>query len=78
MEKSTVKNKISSQIKELEQKGFRFKPGRTFFIEIGIGQKRWGQLIRNEKPATLKELERISSFFEIPIFSLIENRKVNH
>lgn len=78
MENSVVKNKISFQIKQLEQKGFKFKPGRKFFIEIGIGQKRWGQLIRNEKPATLKELEKISSYFNIPIYSLIENRKKNY
>ena len=74
MENPIINNKIEGKIKELEVKGFRFMPGRSFFIEIGIGQKRWGQLIRNDKPATIEELERIAKYFDIPLYSLIESQ----
>lgn len=72
MENIQLKNNLETKIKELEKKGFRFKPGRNFFIEIGIGQKRWGQLMRNEKPITTEELQNVSSLFGIPVGQLIE------
>ena len=81
MENLQIKNKIESRIREIENKGFRFMPGRSFFIEIGIGQKRWGQLIRNEKPVTTEELGKISNYFVVSVNSLIEQPKhmsVNH
>jgi hypothetical protein len=75
MENLGIKNKIRIRIKEIEKKGFRFAPGRSFFIEIGIGQKRWGQLMRNEKPITTDELSKISTYFNIPVYQLIEKTK---
>jgi len=74
MEHLKVENKVFQQIKAFETKGFRFKPGRKFFIEIGIRQKRWGQLMRNEKSITIEELEKVSNYFDIPIGKLTEHK----
>jgi len=58
------KNRISELLTINEDKqGLRFNPSRDFYIKIGIRQKRWGILIRNEQPATTEELLKIASFF---------------
>ncbi len=72
MKIANVKNKLAERIKELELNGFIFRPTRSFYTEIQIKQKRWGQIYRNERPATLEELAKVASFFKIPISSLID------
>ncbi|MBL7909527.1 MAG: helix-turn-helix domain-containing protein [Bacteroidia bacterium] len=50
---------------------FVFKPETTLYKSLSIGQKRLGQILRNEKSATLEELQKISDFFKVPINDLI-------
>lgn len=64
-------NKIAEIISEKETEGFRFSPTKEFYHKIGIGRKRFGQLLRNEKPADLSELERIAKYFEVSTKDLI-------
>lgn len=50
---------------------FNPKPGRQFFQKIGIGQIRWGQIMRKTgKQVNLYELRQISEHFNIPIEEL--------
>jgi len=64
-------NKIAKVIKTKENEGFRFRPTNEFYIKINIGRKRFGQLLRNEKPADLSELERIANYFNVNVKDLI-------
>lgn len=56
-------NRIENLIKQKEIKGFRFLPDRSFYKEIGIKQRRFGLILRNDQPATTEELFKISKFF---------------
>ena len=71
-EEKFVKNRIGFLILQKEKQGFRYKPGRDFFKQIGIRQKRWGILIRNEQAATTEELLKIANYFGFCIIELIE------
>jgi hypothetical protein len=51
--------------------GIKIKPNRTFYLKVGIKQKRWGQIIRGEKSPLLDELKSISDAWGIPIVELI-------
>jgi hypothetical protein len=42
----------------------QFIPGRHFYKRTGIKQKRWGQLYRNEKSATVQELANLAGYFD--------------
>ena len=64
-------NKLATIIKQRETNAFRFKPNKAFFSEIGISQKRFGQLIRNEKEALPSELKAIADYFKVAITDLI-------
>jgi plasmid maintenance system antidote protein VapI len=65
-------NRISILLKEREIQGFSFNPSRSFYEKIGIRQKRWGQLIRNEKPATTEELYKVAEYFNFNKDEIIE------
>lgn len=60
-----VKNKIGEVIREKEQGGFPFKPSNTFYRELGIHKRRFGQYLRNEKQPDLEELARIAKCFGV-------------
>lgn len=76
MKIANVKNNLAERIKELELNGFIFRPNRHFYTKIQIKQKRWGQIYRNEKPATLEELAKVASFFNIPFSGLIDDESM--
>jgi hypothetical protein len=63
--------KIEQKIKEKETGHFTFNPNRSFYDEIGINQKRWGQIYRGEIDPTITELKAIASFFDFEITDLI-------
>lgn len=65
-------NNIANVVKSKESDNLKFKTSPSFYKKIGIGQKRWGQLIRNEKPANIDELQRIAKYFGVTIHDLIE------
>jgi DNA-binding Xre family transcriptional regulator len=67
-----IKNKLTSIITKRENEGFKFIPDRYFFKRVGIGQKRWPMLLRNEKPINTDELANLCTFFDCSIYDLIE------
>ena len=64
-------NNISKMIKSRETVGFHFKPTREFYKAIGIKQKRFNMLLRNERSATIDELQAIASFLNVNLTDLI-------
>ena len=57
-------NKIEKTIKEFEIKfSIQFKPTQAFYMRIGIGRKRFAQLVRNEVSATIEELTGLKDYF---------------
>ena len=72
---NTQKTSLSEIIRRLPARGFVFKTSKSFFTEIQINQKRWGQIYRGEKSPTLEELERIASYFDVNITDLISNNR---
>ena len=69
--KMTLANNLSEIIKVKENKeNIPFKPNRQFFKDIGIGQKRFWQLVRNEKNLTLLEIKRLAEYFGVHIWEL--------
>jgi len=69
-------NKIQYYIKEIEKNFLiNFKPTRDFYKKVGIGQKRFGMLLKNETSATIDELENLKSYFGLKdINQLIEKQ----
>ena len=67
-----IKNRISHLLKEKAENGFRFVPDRDFYNKTGIKQKRCGQLLRNDKPATTEELYDIAKFFNFKYADIME------
>jgi Mg2+ and Co2+ transporter CorA len=57
------------QIKENKENN-DFKPNRQFFKDVGIGQKRFWQLVRNEKNLTSIEIKRLAEYFGVHILEL--------
>jgi hypothetical protein len=67
-----IKNRISVLLKEKAENGFRFVPDRDFYNKTGIKQKRWGQLLRNDKPASTEELYGIAKFFNFKYIDIMD------
>jgi hypothetical protein len=47
--------------------GGRFKPDSRFYQKVGINQKRFGQLVRGEKPIMGFEARNLSQFFGVSL-----------
>lgn len=73
MNGTLVSNNIKKILTDKSLPGFNNKPTREFFLKIGIRQKRWGQIVRNEKAATLEEIGKVSKYFDIPVNMLIDD-----
>jgi hypothetical protein len=65
-------NKIANVINSLGNGKLKFVPDKTFYETVGIGRKRWAQLLRNEKPANIDELYKIAKYFGVSFNELIE------
>ena len=66
-------NKFKHLIEEIENKYLiSFKPTRQFYESVKIGQKRWHQILRNEKEPMIDELKRLAKYFGLSINDLIE------
>lgn len=63
----SINNGIGREIKKLFPKDFHIMAKKEFFETIGIRQKRWGQIFRDEKTATNFELRQVSRYFKIPL-----------
>lgn len=68
MEKEAVKGALEGYENRI---GGRFKPDSRFYQKVGINQKRFGQLLRGEKPILGFEARNLSQFFEVSLESLI-------
>ncbi len=64
-------NKIEYIIKSKETETLKFRPSNEFYSKLGINKKRFWQLVRNDKPATIDELKKIANLFEVDITELI-------
>jgi len=60
-----MSNKIQVVIAKKEKPYFPFKPSLQWFKEMGIGRKRFNQILRNQTQPTLDEVERLANFFEV-------------
>lgn len=66
-------NRINTIIKENEEATkTSFKPTLDFFKFIGIGRRRFYQLVRNEVSPTFLEMQRLSDYFGVHILELHE------
>ena len=66
-------NRLKTILKAYENdRKMTFKPNRAFFSHIGIGSRRFHQLIRNEKPLMFDEMQRLSEYFGVHILELHE------
>ena len=71
---NTVKLALMQKAPDL----FVFKPRQKgLYKTLGIGQKRMGQILRNEKSATIDETKAISAHFKIPVGDLLNIKKVS-
>jgi len=70
---SFTENRIAKLIKQKELYGFKFAPGRDFYRQIGIKQRRFGIIYRNEQTATIDELNKVAAFFGFNLMDLIES-----
>ena len=69
-----LSNNLSQIIKIKESKENNdFKPNRQFFKDVGIGQKRFWQLVRNEKSLLFDEMQSLSKYFSVHILELHED-----
>lgn len=64
-------NNIKKLIEGLESEVFRFKPNSSFYAKVNIKRKRFFQLYRNEKSATIEEMKAIANYFDVPLDKLI-------
>jgi hypothetical protein len=72
-----IKNRISQLLQQREKDGFKFVPNRDFYNRTNIKQKRWGQLVKNLKPATTEELYEVAKFFKFDYSDIIELETTN-
>lgn len=75
--KKFIKNRIAELLKQKGADGFKFVPDRDFYNRTHIKQKRWGQLVRNEKPATTEELYDVAIYFKFDYNDLLEIESTN-
>ncbi|MGD9930049.1 MAG: hypothetical protein AB7U05_08515 [Mangrovibacterium sp.] len=64
-------NAIKKVIDSKESEFFKFVPNQNFYKLVGINRKRFWQLYRNDKPATIDELTSISKVFNVDLSELI-------
>lgn len=75
--RTRTKNGIKQFINSKEVLCFKFRPTRRFYYLTQIRQKRWGQIYRDEKPATIDELQRIANFFNVDINTFLSSNENN-
>ncbi len=67
----TLKNNLEKIISEHERQVQRpFKCSHDFYRFIGIGKRRFWQLVRNEKNLTILEMKRLADYFNVHIWEL--------
>ena len=64
-------SKIEKAIKDKETEILKFRPSNEFYKRIGISKKRFWQIVRGEKSATVDEITIIAEVFGINSHELI-------
>lgn len=62
---------IENAIKSKETEIWKFRPSNEFYKKIGISKKRFWQIVRGEKSATVDEISIIARVLEINAHELI-------
>ncbi len=63
-----MKTPIQTALEQYEDTiGGKFKPDTRFYVRVGINPKRFGQLLRGDKPVMAFEAKNLSEFFNVPI-----------
>lgn len=66
-------NRLALIVAEFELKEkLTFKPTLAFFEHIGIGRKRYHQLLRNSRDITFQEMQRLAEYFKVNVLELHE------
>lgn len=68
-------NRLKKFIEGLERPNFPFKPQRAFYDTVGIGQKRFWQIMRNDKQPTFDEAESLANYFGIQAKDLLHENQ---
>jgi hypothetical protein len=58
--------------------GGKFKPDERFYKRVGINSRRFGQLLRGEKPILGFEAINLSNFFNVPLDELCKQKRPDH
>lgn len=58
--------------------GGKFKPDDRFYKKVNINHRRFGQLLRGDKPIFGYEARNLSQFFNVPLDELCDNEKPSH
>lgn len=64
-------SKIEKAIRDKETEVWKFRPSNEFYKRIGISKKRFWQIVRGEKSATVDEITIIARVLEINSHELI-------
>lgn len=67
-------NRLQEIIAERESPDFPFKPRRELYKILGIGQKRFWQIMRNEAQPTFDEAENIARHFQVDVTDLLTSQ----
>lgn len=73
MEKlNNTENQVFKAVNDFENRlNITFKPNKKFYQNVGINQKRWGQIIRGDKPMYAFEAVKIASFFKVNLETIL-------
>lgn len=56
----------------------KFKPNREFYNYVGINQKRFGEVVRNNDKLIVRELLSLAKFFEVSVLDLLPKEEPDH
>jgi len=68
---STASSVASAYNAYQDKIGGQFKPDQRFYQRVGINRKRFGQILRGEKPLFAHEVRSLSDFFGVPATDLL-------
>ena len=67
-----MKTRLAEIIKKLERPNFPFKPEKDFYKEIGISQKRFWQIYKDEADnLQVSELQRLADYYKVALKDLL-------
>lgn len=79
MNKNVSNNSLTRAIELYERKiKTKFKPNREFYNYVGINQKRFGEVVRNNDKMIVSELLSLAKFFEVPVSDLLPKEEPGH